>query len=1524
MGVNIAKELVLNLSLLVTLSVLSGFIERRWNRETLTGKILQGLLFGFVAIVGMIFSFKFTEGLIFDGRTIVISLCTLFFGPLSGLISVLLSGIYRIWIGSVGLPMGLLTILEAFVIGYVFHYLKIKYGGYWFTLTRLYLFGLLVHAIMVALIFTLPLRLATDVLYNLGLIIIIVYPIITVLIGKILFDQEVGTRYVKDIELRESLYRTTLYSIGDAVITTDSRGIVQNMNSVAESLTGWLEKEASGKEIGEVFNIVNEFTFEKAENPVSRVLREGKVVGLANHTVLISKDGRKIPIADSGAPIKDFQGNILGVVLVFRDQTKEREYLRKIEESEKRYRQFVYFSTDGIWRFDLEKPIPINLPIAEQIKMMFEGGVLAECNDVYAKMYGFESKDDIVGIRLRDVLKPDDPVNIDVLTRFVQNDYKVIGELSVEVDRFGNTKYFENNYVGIVEDGYLVRAWGTQKDITEKYLLEEELRESEERFRLLAEASLVGIYLIQDYKFVYVNKALADVFGYDVDEVIGKLGLLDLTHPDDHPKVVENINKRVSGELEAINYSFKGVRKDGTAIYVEVFGRRIEYKGKPGIIGTLMDITERVKLEQENRIKTEQLQNTLENTPNVAIQFYDERGRITYWNNASTRIYGWTKEEALGKTLDELILSKEQAEEFLSILQKIKETKQPVGPFESKFHRKDGAEGWILSTTFVIPSETGSDTFVRMDVEITEQKKAYEELNQQKELFKTLIETSNVAILHYSGEKVLFCNEYLTKLTGYSREEVYSMPSWNLVHPDQREAVKNIVLRRFSGEPVPSHYEIKILCKDGSAKWVDYSVNLVEFEGKIIAIGTGVDITERKLNEEIIKIQNTLARALLESPTLNKFFENVRNELSKLIDTKNLFVAFYDERTDELYSPFEWDEKMDAPVRWSAQKSLTGKVVHEKRTIFLKRKEIDELIEKGEIERIGSPAEVWLGVPLFVEGKVYGAIVVQSYDNPNAYDERSKQLLEMVASHFSTSIIRKMEHEELVKLSRAVEKSQVGVVITNKEGTIEYVNPKFCEITRYSADELIGKNPRILQSGYHTKEFYKNLWDTILSGRDWVGEFRNKRKGGELYWDRGLISPITDETGKITHFVGINEDITEQKRLIEELVKAREKAQESERLKTAFLANVSHEVRTPLNSIIGFAQVLDTQDLNKEEVKRFASIILKRGNDLLDLFNEILDLSLIESNQLKISPKKVNMNSILYDVYSNFLLNPKVKQKQIDLRIGKIFPEDFEFSTDPLRLKQILSNLVENGIKFTKRGYVEFGGTIENEKTLSFYVKDTGIGIPASKFNTIFERFQQIDSDFITREYEGTGLGLPLCKGLVNLLGGRIWLESTVGEGTTFYFTISSLEMKPEREKGVEMKIVETPKQLEGQSFVFLVGEDDYLNYLLLEKMLQKNFNCEVLYGATGKDVLNIFKERKNIDLILLDLRMPVMEGFTAFQEIKKLDPTVPIIAVTAYAYSEDRKKAIDMGFDEYIVKPIMINEMLAKINQILLKKRKK
>ncbi len=1518
----IVLDFALRLSLLVVFFVVSGYINRIWDRRKFANKIAQGILFGLGAIISMKLHYEIFPGVMFDGKTILVSLCTLFFGPISGSISAFIAVIYRVISGGYGTVLGVITLVVSLIVGYFYYRVKERRDIFWLTTTRLFLFGFILHAILSPLLFIIPVYENPKLLANLFLGFCVFYPIISLLYGKILFDQEVSYRYTEDLRQRELLFRTTLYSIGDAVITTDAQGLVQKMNSVAEELTGWKERDAVGRAIDEVFNIVNEFTFEKAENPIKRVLREGTIVGLANHTVLISRDDRKIAVADSGAPIKDEKGNIIGVVLVFRDQTKEREYLRKIEEQEKRYRQFVHFSTDGIWRFDIDEPIDTNLSAEEQIKLIFQGGFLAECNDVYAQMYGFEKKEDIIGIRLIDVMKPDDAENVEYLKAFIENGYKLSGGISKEYDKFGNIKYFENNLVGIIEDGYLVRAWGTQKDITEKVLLENSLRESEEKFRLLSEASLVGIYLIQDNKFAYINKALADVFGYSVDEVIGKLGPLDLTHPDDHPKVIDNIRKRISGEVEAVNYTFRGVRKDGSVVYIEVFGRRIVYQGKPGIIGTLLDITNRVRLEEENRIKTQQLESIIELTPNVAIQLYDIDGRIIYWNNASEKVYGYSKEEALGKTLDQLIWTKREAEDFKNVLKTLLNTRKSYGPFESKFRRKDGSEGWILSTTFAIPTFEKTPVFVCMDIETTARKIAEINLQEQLELFQALVNTIKSAIVIYHEKDILFVNDALIKLTGYSIEELYSMPVWDSVHPDQRDMVVEIVQKRFKGEVVPQNYEIKLLTKDGKVKWVDYSVSMFNYKGQKAALGTGIDITERKLNEEIVKIQYKLADAVVKEKTLYKFFEVVRNELSRVIDTTNLFVAFYEEESDELYSPFEWDEKMDAPLRWTARNSLTGKVVKEGRTLLLKKQDIQELYEKGEIELYGSRAESWLGVPLFVGQKSYGAIVIQSYDNPDAYDEKSVQLLELVASQLSNYIIQKMQTEELTKLSLAIEKSLIGVLITDTNGTIEYVNPKLCEITGYNQDELIGNNPRVLKSGFHTKEFYENLWNKILGGNEWEGEFKNKRKNGELYWDKTLITPIFNEDGKITHFVAIKEDITEQKKLIEELISAKEKALESEKLKTSFLANISHEVRTPLNGLMGFAQILESQSVPPAEIKRFAHVILEKAEELLELFNDILDLSLIETNQIKITPKPTNINKILYDVYSTFSLNEKVKNKLIELRIKHTLPEDFTFITDPLRLKQILNNLVDNALKFTKKGYVEIGARIKEASEVEFYVKDTGIGIPMSMYLSIFEKFQQIDVDFLRKEYQGLGLGLPICKGLVNRLKGRIWVESEIGEGSTFYFTISQLDS----EKIIEEKEMKVSLQYSdvgvSEKQLFLVAEDDYINYLALEKFLKKYYECEILHASTGKEAIDMVEKNPGISLVILDIRMPIMDGFTAFQEIKKINPSIPIIALTAYSYLEDRRKIIEYGFDDYISKPFDFNELISKVNKLLSTKR--
>ncbi len=348
----IVIELIYNLSILVSLSVLSSFVDSRISKKTIDGKLLQGVLFGISAIIGMMYPFRFAEGIIFDGRSIVISLSTLFFGPISGFITAMMALLYRIYLGGNGAIMGSLVIISSFLIGWIFYRKKTGEEEQSFTNSHLYLLGLSVHIVMVALILTLPTKSMLPALRTISGTVLLVYPIITLIIGKILLDHEQSQSHLISLkesrekykslastyEAQKKLFETTLYSIGDAVITTDIKGRVMQMNPVAEELTGWKESEARTNFLKDIFVIINEESRAPVENPVEIVIKEGKTVGLANHTILISKTGKEIPIADSGAPIKTEKGEVIGVVLVFRDKTSEHEAEKILMDSEARYR----------------------------------------------------------------------------------------------------------------------------------------------------------------------------------------------------------------------------------------------------------------------------------------------------------------------------------------------------------------------------------------------------------------------------------------------------------------------------------------------------------------------------------------------------------------------------------------------------------------------------------------------------------------------------------------------------------------------------------------------------------------------------------------------------------------------------------------------------------------------------------------------------------------------------------------------------------------------------------------------------------------------------------------------------------------------------------------------------------------------------------------------------------------------------------------------------------------------------------
>lgn len=381
-------------------------------------------------------------------------------------------------------------------------------------------------------------------------------------------------------------------------------------------------------------------------------------------------------------------------------------------------------------------------------------------------------------------------------------------------------------------------------------------------------------------------------------------------------------------------------------------------------------------------------------------------------------------------------------------------------------------------------------------------------------------------------------------------------------------------------------------------------------------------------------------------------------------------------------------------------------------------------------------------------------------------------------------------------------------------------------------------------------------------------------------------------------------------------ISERKIAEESDKLKSAFLANMSHEIRTPMNAIISFSQFLkdpDTESFKKEE---YINYIVSSGKTLLRLIDDIIDSAKIEANQLKIKRGACNVNTLMRELY-RFFKESKIYEEKSKVELV-INPENFEqnyiIQTDKVRLRQVLTNLIENGFKYTEEGYIEFGFRISRAQALIFYVKDTGIGIPDDKKAKIFDRFTRVKSSD-DKLHAGFGLGLSISRDLVQLLGGKIWFQSEVNRGTTFYFSVpyNSIEEGGEHldeDGGLNNK------NYNWQSKRILVAEDDDLNFKILETILKRN-HAEIIRAKNGKLAVE-FSREKEFDLVLMDIQMPEMNGYDATREIKKINYRLPVIAQTAFAMREERDKCIEAGCDDYIVKPINISELQGKVSKYL------
>jgi PAS domain S-box-containing protein len=524
------------------------------------------------------------------------------------------------------------------------------------------------------------------------------------------------------------------------------------------------------------------------------------------------------------------------------------------------------------------------------------------------------------------------------------------------------------------------------------------------------------------------------------------------------------------------------------------------------------------------------------------------------------------------------------------------------------------------------------------------------------------------------------------------------------------------------------------------------------------------------------------------------------------------------------------------------------------------------------------------------DGKIITCLVASRFININKEPFIIFSIDDITERKQAENLLKESEQKSM----SIMENSADAIFITNQQGKYIYTNKEVSTMLGYTSEEMKSKAIVDITKPNKQEEIFK-IFNQVLNEGKGFSEIELLKKGGNYITTDLNAVLLPDGT-----VYGSCRDITKRKHTEFELIKAKERAEESDRLKSAFLTNMSHEIRTPMNGILGFAELLKEPNLTIEEQQDYIQTMQISGARMLNTINSIVDISKIESGLIGIDIKETNLNEKIEFTYKFFKPEVEIKGLQFLFKNGLPTNEAI-IKTDNEKVYGILTNLVRNAIKFTYDGSIEFGYKKKGEY-LEFYVKDTGIGVPKNHQEIIFERFRQ-GSETHNRGYEGSGLGLSISKSYVEMLGGRIWVESEEGLGSTFYFTIPYIAVSEEKNT-IENVVSAEHKEGQLKNLKILIVEDDEISYSLLSITLQK-ISKEVLHVITGVQAVEACRNNPDLDLVLMDIRMPQMNGLEATQQIRQFNTEVIIIAQTAYGFSGDSDKAIKAGCNDYISKPI-------------------
>lgn len=1029
------------------------------------------------------------------------------------------------------------------------------------------------------------------------------------------------------------------------------------------------------------------------------------------------------------------------------------------------------------------------------------------------------------------------------------------------------------------------------RDLTENRETRAALRKCEKRFRNLADNVPVLIRMSgADAGCEYFNKGWLEFTGRTLEQEQGN-GWLEAVHPED-----------LSNCLGIFGKSFIQRTPFETEYRLRRFDDKYRWvldKGAPrfnesgsfvGFISSCSDIDERRTIESNLR-EVSILQRAILDSADHMIISTTPDGIITTFNSAAERRLGYSAGEVVGKQTPLIFHDTDEVQRHARKLSGI--LGKPISPgFEAfvakaragvtdesewTYTRKDGSRLTVLlSVTALRDAENRIEGFLGVAGDITDRKKADDAIAR----LAAIIEFSDDAIISQSPDgTIVSWNEGAERIYGYSAGEILGKPYSLLAPSNRQEEVHAIFDRLNRGEQV-DHFETVRRRKDGALIEVSLSKSPIRNGGGAI---TGIstiarDITGRKKNEEQLR---KLSLAVEQSP------------VSVVITDTAGIIEYVNPKFTEV-------------TGYKLEEVLGGNP----RILKSGEKSPEEYKELWDTISLGGE---WKGV--FHNKKKNGELYWESA-SISPIKDATGSITHYIAIKEDISAIKKAE-EELAKLSLVASKTDNAVIITDSDGYIEWVNEGFVRLTGYTFAEAIGKKPgHLLQGAQSSPETVRKISAMLKSALPFTEEILNYHKDGRVYWVSLNVTPIFDDKGKLVRFISIESDITQRKQAEEALQAAKEAADAASQAKSEFLAGMSHEIRTPMNAIIGMAELLAETPLNPEQ-KKYVEIFRSAGETLLTIINDILDISKVEAGHIQLECTGFNLVELTETLCEVMAVAAHRKGIELACHIMPDVPENLV--GDPGRLRQILLNLVGNAIKFTDHGQVmveiklrrgeEAVSSTQSEGdscALDFSVTDTGIGIPSDKIELVFEKFSQADKS-ITRKYGGTGLGLSISRQLVELMGGRIQVESKVGEGSSFSFTAAF---------GIQEKPFEAPLERDLSGIMVLIVDDNAANRMILKETMTRWGACVVEVEGGGEAIAELKRARdagSPYSFVLLDHRMPGMEGFEVAEFIKRdsgLAHTA-VMMLSSDDRSEDIARAREMGIGSYLVKPVKRTDLL-------------